>query len=128
MRRRAASLPDYSGVIYTPALPGSQYSHLLFLRDTTFLAQPFDDRKLPVAGDPFPVGEQALRSLNAPMLDAAAGTGTGLWSTSPTSHGRISWPGWIARGRKSRRQGHRTIESGVALSPDGTTVATARTG
>ena len=49
-----------SGVIYTPPPPEDRYSHLLFLRETTLMAQPFDDRALKLAGDPFPVAAQAI--------------------------------------------------------------------
>jgi len=118
-------LADDSGVNYTPALPGSQYSHLLFLRGTTLLAQPFDDRKLQLEGDPFPVGEQASRSLNPPMLDAAAdGNGTLVYVANLSRETQLAW--LDRAGKEVAKVGSRHEQRGVALSPDGTAVAFAR--
>jgi serine/threonine protein kinase/DNA-binding beta-propeller fold protein YncE len=115
-------LADNSGVIYTPALSGSQYSHLLFLRETTLLAQPFDDRKLQLAGDPFHVGEQASPSLNAPMLDAAADrNGTLVYVANFSREGQLAW--LDRAGKEIAKAGSPHDQRGVALSPDGTTVA-----
>jgi hypothetical protein len=41
------------------------HGHLLFLREQTLMAQPFDARRLTLSGDPFPVAEQIQSSGNA---------------------------------------------------------------
>jgi Tol biopolymer transport system component/predicted Ser/Thr protein kinase len=124
-RPKRRLLADDSGVIYTPALPGSRYSHLLFLREKTLLAQPFDDRKLELADEPFPVGEQASRSLNAPMLDAAAdGNGTLVYVANFSRESQLAW--LDRAGKEIAKAGSPHEQGGVDLSPDGTTVAIAR--
>jgi serine/threonine protein kinase/Tol biopolymer transport system component len=49
--------------------------HLLFLRGTTLMAQPFDARRLVLAGDAFPIAEQI-------QVQNATGPGFGLFSAS----------------------------------------------
>jgi serine/threonine protein kinase len=118
-------LADHSGVIYTPPLRGSRYSHLLFLRGTTLLAQPFDDRKLRLEGDPFPVGEQASQNLNLLMPDAAAdGNGTLVYAANYSRQTRLAWLDHA--GKEIARAGSPYDQRGAALSPDGTTAAVAR--
>src|SRR6185312_4704127 len=56
-------LTELSDVIYAPPLPGSRYGHLLFLRESRLMAQPFDDRNLQLAGDAVVVVEQATLNL-----------------------------------------------------------------
>jgi eukaryotic-like serine/threonine-protein kinase len=51
--------------------------HLLFLRGTTLMAQPFDARHLVLAGDAFPIAEQI-------QVQNATGPGFGLFSASST--------------------------------------------
>ena len=46
-----------SSVAYSPPRNDGP-SHLLFMRERTLMAQPFDARKLQTTGDPFPVAEQ----------------------------------------------------------------------
>jgi DNA-binding beta-propeller fold protein YncE len=118
-------LADESGVIYTPALPGSRYSHLLFLREKTLLAQPFDDRTLELAGDPFPVGDQASGSLNEPQLDAAAdGNGTLVYVANFSRENQLVL--LDRAGKEIAKVGSAHGQPGVALSPDGTAVAMTR--
>ncbi len=118
-------LADYSGVIYTPALPGGRNSHLLFLREKTLLAQPFDDRKLELAGEPFPVGDQASLSFNSPLLDAADDeSGTLVYVDNFSRENQLAW---VDRtGKEIAKVGSVREQLGVALSPDGTSVAIAR--
>ena len=40
-----------SNAVYTPG-------HILFVRDRTLMAQPFDERRLEIRGQPFPIAEQ----------------------------------------------------------------------
>jgi hypothetical protein len=51
-------LADRSSIAWLPAPPGGRNGHLLFARENTLMAQPFDERTLQPAGDLFPVAEQ----------------------------------------------------------------------
>jgi hypothetical protein len=42
---------------YAPPAPGAANGHLLFLREATLMAQPIDNKKFELVGDPFPVAE-----------------------------------------------------------------------
>jgi hypothetical protein len=44
-------LPDVSGAVFAPALNGGRVGHILFIRENTLMALPFD------AGNAQPVGE-----------------------------------------------------------------------
>ena len=57
---------------YVPAGSGGP-GHLLYVRDGSLMAQPFDDRKLRVVGDPIPTGLEVWQH---------AMTGTGAFSAS----------------------------------------------
>ena len=56
-------LPDMSNALYAPGVPGAA-GHLLFRREDTLMAQPFDSRGLKTTGDMFPVAEHVLTSAN----------------------------------------------------------------
>ena len=71
---------DSSNVLYTQG-------HLLFLRETTLMAQPFDARRLVLTGEAFPIAEQIQTQGNPP---------TGVFSASENgvlgvSNGNGSW-------------------------------------
>ena len=92
-------LADFSGVIYTPPPPGGRYSHLLFLRETTLMAQPFDDRSLKLAGDPFPVAAQAFFGGTIGKVAATASADGILAYVAMRPHPPGSCSGWTAQGR-----------------------------
>jgi len=50
-------LADASSFSYVPPAAGQNLGHLLFVRDSTLVAQPFDPDRLAAAGDAFPVAE-----------------------------------------------------------------------
>jgi Tol biopolymer transport system component len=52
----------------------SATGHILFLRDSALMAQPFDVHRLELSGDPFPVTEQAFFGVLAPFSVALNGT------------------------------------------------------
>src|ERR1700674_4016603 len=54
-RRRL--LPGRFGVLYAPS-PDPALGHVLFLRETTLMAQPFDARRVRLPAQPVPVAEQ----------------------------------------------------------------------
>jgi Tol biopolymer transport system component len=50
-------LPDVSNTMFAPSAPGSHSGHLLFIRENTLMAQPFDPTSGQLSGSVFPVAE-----------------------------------------------------------------------
>jgi eukaryotic-like serine/threonine-protein kinase len=98
--------------------------HLIFLRETTLLAQPFDPSKLELSGEPVPIAEG---------VDSFAGANYGLFSVSDT--GTLAYRSststtltlaWFDRnGNPAATLGEPGDYSNPAVSPDGTRVAVA---
>jgi Tol biopolymer transport system component len=57
-KERRCLLRANSNPVFAPAAPGAASGHILFSRERTLLAQPFDARRLRLSGEAFPVGEQ----------------------------------------------------------------------
>ena len=72
-------LPDFSNPEFVEPMPGSHVGQVLFTRNGTLMALPFDTRRLESAGNAIPVG-QAWRTL--PATGPPAGE---CWLTSPAS-------------------------------------------
>jgi serine/threonine protein kinase/Tol biopolymer transport system component len=94
--------------------------HLLFLRETTLMAQPFDARHLVLAGDAFPIAEQI-------QVQNATGPGFGLFSAS--SSGVLAYQTgigttatklvWFDRtGKQVSTLGDSATYADLVLSPD----------
>jgi hypothetical protein len=66
-------LPGVTNALYAPPLAPGAPAHLLFRREDTLMAQPFDAPRLKTAGDMFPIAEQVPFSGN---------TGFGAFSVS----------------------------------------------
>ena len=112
-------LADQSSVIYTPPAPGSRVSHLLFLREDTLMAQPFDAGALHLAGDPFPVVAQAS-SIETPMLFPTASASCNGVLVYLANHSLDRQLAWFDRsGSELGKVAARGRRRGVALSPDG---------
>src|SRR5262249_27243898 len=103
--------------------------YLLFVRDRTLMAQPFDAGKLDITGESVPVAEQV------DVNNAGIGSSVGYFSAS--QNGVLSYTSgralggiqltWFDRaGRKLETVGAPTQMAGFSLSPDGTRVALAR--
>jgi eukaryotic-like serine/threonine-protein kinase len=63
--QRMVIMPVESNVLFAPTESGGRHGHLLFVRDGTLLAQPFDGERLQTAGDAFPVAENISSSASA---------------------------------------------------------------
>ena len=118
-------LAGASNLAYVPSADGSP-GQLLFVRDGTLLARPFDAGKLELIGEAVPVAEQVsviqqaayghfAASANG-VLIYRSGTGTGMQLTLFDRQGRIL--GTV---------GEPGIYSSVTLSLDGTRAAVSRT-
>ncbi len=111
-------LNDYSSVVYSPP-QASGPAHLLFLRGSALMAQPFDTEKLEAIGDPFTVASQASSTLNAIQVGASVDQhGTLIYLNNRT---RALQTTWVDRsGKELDRVGAAAERTGISLSPDGT--------
>jgi serine/threonine protein kinase/Tol biopolymer transport system component len=116
-------LTDRSIALYAPPLAPGAAAHLLFRREDTLMAQPFDATRLKTTGEMFPIAEQV-----------AAGGNVGFGAFSVSENGALVYrSGGAASGRElvwMDRAGKRLGAvgkpgdfGGVAVSPDEKTLA-----
>ncbi|HYW47626.1 MAG TPA: protein kinase, partial [Bryobacteraceae bacterium] len=106
---------------YAPPGAGSDTGHLLFLRESTLMAQPLDTRRFELTSEPFPVGEQVGSVL---ALGFFAVSANGVLAYRSGGLGGSSQLVWFDReGKSLGTVGSPATYSGVALSPDGKRVA-----
>lgn len=107
-------LPDSSSVAFVPASENGGY--LLFLRDATLLAQPFDTKRLELTGNPFPIAGQVGQFNASPsgalIYRAGAGERKLTWFDR---QGKALDTAWTAASFNE-----------LSLSPDGSRVAVVR--
>jgi eukaryotic-like serine/threonine-protein kinase len=121
-------LADWSGFVFAPRQPGSSYSHLLFLRGSTLMAQPFDERSLRLSGDPLPVADGISSFSNPPQPDLTV-SASGMLAFVANRTG-ITRTIWLDRSGKELGplSSMGTLgTSDLALSRDGKAVAISRT-
>jgi serine/threonine protein kinase len=97
--------------------------YLLFMREQTLMAQPFDPRRLELSGEPAPIAEHvAINGGTGRPLFAASDTGALVYQSGETTGG---WDLlWRARdGKKVGAIGQTDRYFTPALSPDGTRLA-----
>jgi Tol biopolymer transport system component len=100
---------------YVPALRGG--GRLLFVRDRTLLAQPFDPQRLALSGDPEPVADQ-IGTLFADAYFSASDSGALVYRTSASERYQLTL--FDRHGQAIGTAGVPLFLQGVALSPDGT--------
>ena len=101
-------LPDASSAMFAPPAHGGRNSHILFVRENTLMAQPFDAASAQLAGDVFPVAEgvslttdgnytRVTASENGVLLyeagGAQGGNQLGWFDRSGKSLGSVGAPG-----------------------------------
>jgi eukaryotic-like serine/threonine-protein kinase len=94
--------------------------HVLFLRDTTLMAQPFDVRRLALNGDAFPVAEQIQPQGIQPAQGVFSVSESGIlvYQTGTMGTGRqLIW--FDRTGKPLATVGDQATYADVALSPDG---------
>ena len=115
-------LPDVSSAAYVPSGVSSEAGYLLFRRETTLMAAPFDAQRLQTAGEIFPVAEHVGISANVAYAAFSASTNGVL------AHN----PGWLVErelvwvdraGKRLSTVGKSAPITYAALSPDEKTVA-----
>jgi Tol biopolymer transport system component len=116
-------LPDRTNAIFVPRRKGAGHDHLLFQRENTLMALPFDVETLQLAGDPFSIAPQLARTSTFDQVAAsAAGDGTLIYlaGSSFTDFQAI----WLDRsGKELGKVGPLEDLRGLTLSPDQKSVA-----
>jgi len=97
--------------------------HLLFLRDQTLMAQPFDQSRLELSGDPVPIAEHVgLNGATARPLFSASETGALIYQSGQAGGGwNLLWRSREGKQVGSAAQADRYVAP--ALSPDGSRLA-----
>jgi serine/threonine protein kinase len=111
-----------AGADFVP-FPGGDRGTILFYRDGTLLAQPFDLRRFETVGEATPLAEQVGINVAFAFFSASA-KGTLVYRSTGAGNERL---GWLDRqGNRLGQLGepHRYLE--LAISPDGTRAAAAR--
>jgi serine/threonine protein kinase len=107
----------------TPAYAPPGY--LLFLRERTLMAQPFDAGKLQLTGEPFPIAEQVgFNSANGRGFFAVSENGVLVYRSNVLADTQLTW--FDRTGKQIARVGTAGQINGLALSPDDKRVAVVR--
>ena len=107
---------------YAPSQNGGP-GYLLFLRDTTLFAQPFDPKRLELSGDAVPVADQvgSFPGANAGLFSASE-TGVLAYRVGTGSTGtQLAWVD--PKGTITSVVGDKGAYSNPAISPEGTRIA-----
>jgi eukaryotic-like serine/threonine-protein kinase len=103
----------------------AQYAsgRLLFLRDQTLMAQPFDPKRMELSGEPQPIAEHiAVNGSTIRAMFSASETGTLVYQSGDAATGwDLVWFGRDGKQMETAAQDSRYI--GPSLSPDGTRLA-----
>jgi Tol biopolymer transport system component/predicted Ser/Thr protein kinase len=119
-------LADNSAVVFAPSQTERRAGHLLFVRENTLMAAPFDAASAQVSGDVFPVAESASVDINTGnyVPATAAGNGVLVYKTGRAGTNQI---GWYDRSGKSLGPVGAPGEVGQpSISPDEKSVAFSR--
>jgi eukaryotic-like serine/threonine-protein kinase len=117
---RTSSFAAYAGVD-----PGTGY--LLYMRGATLMAQRFDDRRLELEGEPFPIAEQVWLPPSGGQgfaVFSASGNAVVAYRTLPAATTELVW--FDRRGNRLATVGAPGNYSVPALSPDEKKLAIAR--
>ena len=104
-----------SNVSYTP--PG----FLIYGRQETLMAQPFDAGRLRITGDPFPVAERVLRMPVPGSLFSISQNGVLAYRSAGSNNVQLAW--YSREGKRLATVGEPADYSNPAISPDQKRVA-----
>jgi Tol biopolymer transport system component len=113
------------GAAFAPPAPGAGKAHLLFLRESTLIAQPLDPISLDFAGEAFPVAEQVGYDISLGYFSVSANGVLAVRSGGSGGNAQLAWFG--RDGKPAGVVGPPGIYLDVALSPDGKRVAASKT-
>ncbi len=112
-------LPDVSRAVYVPPVPGGRAGSILFRRENTLMAQPFDVDKLRTAGEMVPLAEEVGITVNESFgAYSASENGVLLYRTGAAQVQRTLV--WLERsGKRTPVKDEPQPFTYPALSPDG---------
>ena len=115
--------PETKRLVYTHASAIYAAGHILFLRQNTLMAQPFDTKRLEFAGDAFPIADPVLEDTGT-MRDVISGSGDGTVAYAEGSTGVAHQLVWVDRNGKevNKVEGQETYSNPI-ISPDGKKLA-----
>jgi Tol biopolymer transport system component len=94
-------------------------NHLLFVRETTLMARPFDPNKLEFNGDPFPIAENVSVDSGASLAVYSVSEG-GMLAYQIGEVNQEKPLLWVDRnGLETGRLGDEAMYSGISLAPNG---------
>ena len=110
-----------SNAVYVPPL-GSSLGYLLFVRERTLVAQPFDAVKIQLMGDPVSIAEHvALVSPPVAGQFSASQNGTLVYAPQVAQDKQLTW--FDREGRSVGNIGMPAGTLSAVISPDGLTIA-----
>jgi eukaryotic-like serine/threonine-protein kinase len=116
--------------VYAPSVDSNKSGYLLFMREETLMAQPFDTTRMSLTGKPVPIAE-GLTNNNAYAIFSASSNGVLAYRSDETASTAfaIYRPAWYDRQGKivESLAGDAGRYADLSLSPDGTRVAVRRT-
>jgi Tol biopolymer transport system component len=107
---------------YAPS-PGGGTGHLIFLRGTTLMAQPFDPDKLTLSGEPTAIADGVDSYVTNHALFSVSNTGTLVYRGGSGTQRVLTW--FDQQGNPAGTLGDPGEYSAPAISPDGGRVAVA---
>jgi eukaryotic-like serine/threonine-protein kinase len=117
-------LADVSSAVFAPPTVGTHIGHLLFIRESTLMARPFDARSAQTAGDVFPVAEAVSLTTNGTYAPVAASENGVLLFLTGGSVGAFNQLVWFDRtGKLLGPIGAPGAVFEPAISPDEKSVA-----
>ena len=85
-------LADSSGVVFAPSQMEGRAGYLLFVRENTLMAAPFDAASAQISGDVFPVAESVSVDIKTGnYVPTAAGNGVLVYETGSAGTNQIGW-------------------------------------
>jgi Tol biopolymer transport system component len=116
------NLSDALYAMYAPS-PDSSRGYLLFLRESTLMAQPFDASRLETAGEALPVANPVGAYIRRGLFSVSA-NGVLAYNAGARTRNELAW--YDREGRHLNSAGEPADYSNVTLSPDGARAAVGR--
>jgi serine/threonine protein kinase/Tol biopolymer transport system component len=108
-------------ILASPFAASYVEGNLFFIRDGTMMAQPFDDGRLQLRGEPVPVAEH-VGTLRSNVMFSVSATGVMAYRTAAAAVGRQA-TFFDRQGKETGKFGELGPDQGFAFSPDGTRAA-----
>jgi eukaryotic-like serine/threonine-protein kinase len=108
---------------YDPPRAGHPVGHLLFLKEESLMAQPFDESRMEAAGEAVPIAERVGSTLSRAFFSVSK-TGVLAYRAGGDATLQLTW--YDRTGRVLGRAGEPADYQDVAISPDGGRLAFSR--